>query len=461
MDTGFDKYNFYEKKTKQQKQKDGIMAFKIFPANKKSTVYDKQKESLLAREILVLVLFAVLISVSVLFLTPIVSKNIFYINVPSNGGILKFSSDDGTEKIIDKTTLSKSNDKNKDNKNEITGTDMIGKIIKGRNFMEIFLSPSAEADLGNYLKINLKAKNNDSVDFPKGSLNIKWKYEDENNYNSLNQESLQIYIDGFSHDYVDMLGENTSWKPDKKISSLRIEVPDVSGVNITVNELSFNKRSVFPLDSYINKFFKENYDIRQINRFLIPTYIGLLFVFAMIYSLKFISKKVLTGKIAFNAVLVVLFIFSIYFFKNEVLNIKSYFDSYKKNILCGNLKDTYLGFYDFEKFISWAGDKIPECENVIVLIKGEQIYIKSEIVYNLYPRDVKFINISAVSQEKITHEIHNMNLEAAKVKDKNPYKYLIVLSKEDLSDIGKDLKLRFSYKPDAGLIYEIKEASKK
>ncbi|MHB8280837.1 MAG: hypothetical protein ACYDIA_24820, partial [Candidatus Humimicrobiaceae bacterium] len=88
-----------------------------------------------------------------------------------------------------------------------------------------------------------------------------------------------------------------------------------------------------------------------------------------------------------------------------------------------------------------------------VLIRGEQIYIESELAYNLYPRDIKFINISKSSPEKIAGEISRINSEAAK-QNKN-YKYLIALSDEDIKD-DKILKLQYSYRTDAGLIFIIK-----
>ncbi|MCL6088042.1 MAG: hypothetical protein M1475_06480, partial [Actinobacteria bacterium] len=72
------------------------------------------------------------------------------------------------------------------------------------------------------------------------------------------------------------------------------------------------------------------------------------------------------------------------------------------------------------------------------------------------PRDVKFINISSKPQEKIISEINNINAESkVKTGDKNFYKYLIVLSEEDLADSG-GLELKYSYKPDAGLIFILK-----
>ncbi|MCL6088203.1 MAG: hypothetical protein M1475_07300, partial [Actinobacteria bacterium] len=388
-------------------------------------VYKNNQAGLLAKEIIVLFIFTVLLAFSILFLFPAASENIFFINLSGNLDISNFSSDKKDEKIFEKSDLLQIDEDRLKNK-KISEVGAIDKIFKGQNYLEIFLVSSSAANPGNYFKLNLNAKNNGGVDFPEGSINIKWKYENEKSYAPLNQENIKIYIDCFSHNYFAAVSENKNWKLDKEISSFMIEVPDVEGVNITINNVSFNKRALFPLDSYINRFFRENFNIREINRFLIPAYIGLLFILAVTWSLKLISGKVMTAKIIFGSVLIILFIFSVYFFKNEILNVKSYYDSYRKNILSGDFKNTYLGFYDFEKFISWADSKIPENENIIVLIRGEQVYIESEMAYNLYPRDVKFINISSKPQEKIISEINNINAESkVKTGDKNFYKYLI------------------------------------
>ena len=405
------------------------------------------RKSLLLKEIIVLVVFAALISVSILFLFPVVNKGIFLINTGENTDLSGFYYGRNNLADFNKSDLEAL-------KNAGTGNfSNIGKIITGKNYIEIFPSPNISAITGNYLKIRLNAKNNESSDFPAGSINIKWKYENQADYDPLNQESMRIFVDGFSHTYMAAVGENKNWKSNEKIASLLIEVPEVKGVSIKISEISLNKRLIFPLDSFINKFFKENFPIRDINRFLTPTYIGLLVILAMVYLLKLFSRRVMTGKIMFSASVIILFIFSVYFFKNEIITVKSYYDAYKKNIHQADLKNTYLGFYDFEKFISWAADKIPANENLIVLIRGEQIYIESEMAYNLYPRDIKFINISQSTTEKIAGEISRINSEASS-QNKN-YKYLIALSDEDIKD-DKILKFQYSYRTNAGLIYMLK-----
>ena len=406
------------------------------------------RKSLLLKEIIVLVVFAALISVSVLFLFPVFNESMFLINTGENADLSGFYY--GRNNLVDFNKSSLETLKNAGNGN----FSNIKKITSGKNYLEIFPSSNILTVTGNYLKIRLNAKNNESSDFPAGSINIKWKYENQADYDPLNQESMKIFVDGFSHNYLAAVGENKNWKSNEKIASLLIEVPEVKGISIKISEISLNKRLIFPLDSFINKFFKENFQIREINRFLTPTYIGLLVILAMVYLLKLVSKRVMTGKIMFSASVIILFIFSVYFFKNEIITVKSYYDSYKKNIHQTDLKNTYLGFYDFEKFISWAADKIPANENLIVLIRGEQIYIESELAYNLYPRDIKFINISQSTTEKINSEVLSIN-SGAENQDKNSYKYIIALSLEDVKN-NDALALKYSYKPDAGLIYTLR-----
>jgi len=406
-----------------------------------------ERKNLLFKEIVVLLVFAVLISVSILFLFPVASESLFLINGGENSNLSVFFSGGNNLTYFERSDI----------KTLISGGNgsfsNIEKITAGKNYLEIFPSSNILAAAGNYLIIKLNAQNNESSDFPAGSVNIKWKIEGQSDYDPLNQENMRIFIDGFTHNYMAAVGENKNWKTGGKIASVMVGVPDVEGVTIKVSEISLNKRMIFPLDSFINKFFKENFSVREINRYLTPAYIGLLVILAMVYLLKLVSRRVMTGKIMFSVSAIILFVFSIYFFKNEILTVKSYYDSYKKNISQQDLKNTYLGFYDFEKFIGWAAGKIPENENIIVLVRGEQVYIESELAYNLYPRDIKFINISQSSQEKTADEISGINSEAAS--EGRNYKYLVVLSGEDIK-AGETLKLQYSYRPDAGLIFAIK-----
>ena len=141
---------------------------------------------------------------------------------------------------------------------------------------------------------------------------------------------------------------------------------------------------------------------------------------------------------------------SFYFITLEAYIVKSYWDSYRQYILSGNLSETYLGFYNFEKFIFWLDDRIPEDENIIVLVRGEPIYIMSEMVYNLYPIDVKFINISQKEELKILEEIIKINS-----KSQNRYSYIIALSEKNKL-ISNRLEIIDQYTDNGGFIYKFK-----
>ena len=334
--------------------------------------------------------------------------------------------------------------------------------------------------ISDFFIINIKAKNNNSIDFPVGSVLIRWKYTGSDKFESTDQQRFKIFIDGCSHNYYIPVGENRYWTnkfPDghntdsksniesdnkdnninTKISSIKIEIPDIDGVEISINKIQLKRRLLFPLDSYINYFFKSSFNIDYINRFLTPAYIFLAFVliaFLMNYLL-FKNKKnnkiyiLRIDKTILFSVVTILVLFSFYFLSLQVFTVKSYWDSYRKYIISGDLENTYLGFYDFEKFISWVDEKTPKDDNLLVLVRGEPIYIMSEMSYNLYPRDIKFINISNKENGQILDEIVNINS-----KNSNNYKYIIALSEDDSTSL-KDLDLIFKYRGNSGFIYKI------
>ena len=367
---------------------------------------------------------------------------------------------------------------------------VINKTLIEYNFKDIgYISQNQQIEIkelevnpkiSDFFIINIKAKNNNSIDFPVGSVLIRWKYTGSDKFESTDQQRFKIFIDGYSHNYYIPIGENRYWTNkfsddhntdsksniesnnkdnniNTKISSIKIEIPDIDGVEISINKIQLKRRLLFPLDSYINYFFKSSFNIDYINRFLTPAYIFLAFVliaFLMNYLL-FKNKK--NNKIYISridktilfSVVTILVLFSFYFLSLQVFTLKSYWDSYRKYIISGDLKNTYLGFYDFEKFISWLDEKIPKDDNLIVLVRGEPVYIMSEMSYNLYPRDIKFINISNKENGQILDEIININS-----KNSNNYKYIIALSEGDSTSL-KDLNLIFKYRENSGFIYKI------
>ena len=137
----------------------------------------------------------------------------------------------------------------------------------------------------------------------------------------------------------------------------------------------------------------------------------------------------------------------------KIFTIKSYYGAYKEYIISSNLSETYMGFYNFKKFIFWLADKIPEEENIIVLVKGEPVYIMSEMAYNLYPVDIKFVDISSKKELEIINEIQFINSRYSQ-----NYRYIIAFSGKD-GISSKNFTLVDKYKEDAGFVYRFESSS--
>ena len=220
-------------------------------------------------------------------------------------------------------------------------------------------------------------------------------------------------------------------------------------------------------------------NIEQINRFLTPAYIFLtfslilFFIYILLYREKrsTISVKNETFKNAFAnmfkdekqkippaKILVfistaILLAFSFYFIALNSFTIKSYVDSYRQIVLKGELDKTYEGFYNFRRFISWIGQKVPEGENIIVLLRGEPVYIMSEMAYNLYPKDIKYMDVSTKNDQQILIKIKEIN-QASK-NNNFSYKYIVIISKEDIPQT-EDLELIDKYKENGGFLYRLR-----
>lgn len=334
------------------------------------------------------------------------------------------------------------------------------------------------------------------------------------------QERTRIFVDGIRHTYYIPVGENKYWQNDwnlagptlkGQISRLEIEIPEIEGIDIQINNISINKRPVFAIDSYINYFFKSCFQLSYIDPFLTPAY-AFLILFVVVFSLLcFLSKRtgglnmvtatndfksgdlnslnLKSGNSSFRTAkanniyadnlnlnikknigsilesnshagarvhfktfamlvsILLLVFFSFYFVSNYIFTVKGYWDSYKQYILNGRLDETYYGFSDFEKFVNWVGEKVPQNQNVIVLVKGEPIYIMAQTAYGLYPRDVKFLDISSMSAEEVADKITSLDFT---------YEYIAVLSEADKVFLESvKVRLEYSYRENAGFLYKL------
>lgn len=324
------------------------------------------------------------------------------------------------------------------------------------DFYTLDISGSPVPSMGHYLIIAVTASNTGSVDYPSGTAAIKWTAS--SGAADTYQQRFKLYIDGASHNYYIPLGANKGWVPASGFDNMVLELPPVEGTNIGISSVVLRKRIFFPLDIYLGRKLPGTVGTGSVNNFLIPSYI-LLFLFlvlCLIYYLLFRSfpgKKTNPGKIVKRAVFIfilsILMFFSTLYIYAGVFTIKSYWKAYGDNVMSGELEGTYQGFYDFEKFIMWADTVIPQGKDIIVFVRGEPVYIMSEMAYNLYPRDIKFINISGKILDKINAEIESIN-EASE----DAYKYLIALSEDD-AYFASRFELLARYRTTGGFIYEI------
>jgi len=338
--------------------------------------------------------------------------------------------------------------------------------IKNGSVPVPFLSGLSPA-ISQYLVIGITAANTGSVEYPTGTIAVQWGDKEEELPNT-EQQRVKIYIDGNDHNYYIPLGQNIYWAGSGQdtgsagnTNDLLIDIPDIEGVDIRVRSITIKDRLAFPLDIFIGKELKSLTDnnTRTINPLLIPAYLLVLlflilaavfyFMFRTYFKNKGFNAGVIIKKAVFIFILIILLGFSANFIYTEIITAKSYWNSYKSYILSGELDQTYMGFYDFEKFINWVDGIIPEGENIVVYVRGEPVYIMSEMAYNLYPRDIKFINISNKSYDDINGEIESIN----EVNDE-PYNYIVVLSEDD-ADSAFRFELISRYRTTGGYVYMI------
>ncbi len=310
---------------------------------------------------------------------------------------------------------------------------------------EITFPQQTQPTLADYFTVSIKAANPGNVDFSKGTASIIWDSE-----NPLHIQKFDMFIDGTAHNYYVPIGENPYWLKTGQVETAEILLPQVDNIKVEVENISFNRRSLFPIDSAVNTYFKKNFDLNHINRFQTPA--ALLFIaisiLYSIYLLMFRPPRSKTNPIIITAT-TILVLFSFYFLQIQYHTVKSYYQAYQKSIKLREFSTTYQGFYDFEKFISWLDRNIPEDQNLILLVRGQPVYIMSEMAYNLYPKDIKFINISEKQEQDIIEEITLIN-------DRNnmAYSYIVALSEKDKISSYR-LTLEGSYRETGGFIYSL------
>jgi hypothetical protein len=326
--------------------------------------------------------------------------------------------------------------------------------------MNIITPKSLEPGRGHYMLLTVKTADPDGRDHPYGTAAVKWDPGAAEARGTC-QERFKLYIDGSTHRYHIPLGANGDWYRSVKINNIVLELPDFEGIEIELLGASLRKRIFFPIDTYLSGLAMKPHASGYIdlNRFLIPSYVFLLIflILAGIYYLLFrkISFKgtgqtIIVKRAVFIFILLILVFFSGTYIYQEVITIRSYWRSYGDDLASGSIDDTYLGTYDFERFITWVAGVIPDDQNIILFIKGEPVYTMSEMAYNLYPRDIRFINIIG----KTNYEI-NAEIEYIKSSSVSEYDYLIVLSRGD-AWLASSYGLMARFRSTGGYIYDLR-----
>ncbi len=378
---------------------------------------------------------------------------------------------------------------------------------EGLAIIEIVPDEPVVPQIGDYLIITMAAKNTGLVAYPVGSFSINLgpllttnqeEFEDTDSEGGQFSvyDRTAFYIDGITHIYYVPLGQNRYYRYHyspgklslkKEIRSIEIEIPRVEGVDVNINRVTAAKRAFIPVDSHVNYFLKNNLNIKNINRYFTPAYIFILaaLILYAVYMLmaRPAPEKKIPAKIKGNQgigsrasqpfcnskqnksnvyknenrsliiIMLLIPLLSVFYFMatNTLYAVKSYWDSYKKYIIEGRLDEAYYGFYDFEKFIAWVDENTAPGQNLAVLVRGEPVYIMAEMAYNLYPRDIKFIDISGKTTAEIDRELEELSQGEGEL---SKYSYLIILSEED-KIISKKLQLILSYKQTGGFLYRL------
>ena len=392
-----------------------------------------------------------------------------------------------------------------------TGDNDLGQINaynkEGLAVIEILPDGPVAPQIGDYLVITMTAKNTGQVAYPAGSFSINlgpllpanregFEGTDPENRQFSVYDRTAFYIDGITHTYYVPIGQNRyyshHYSPGKlvlkrQIRSIEIEIPRIEGVDINISKITAAERPFIPVDGHINYFLRSSLNIKNINRYFTPAYI---FILALLITYAVYAMLALPGKNKgdgspickrkspfpfFNTVLclkrskrndykntkrsliiilLLIPLLSVFYFMatSTLYAVKSYWDSYKKYIIEGRLDEAYYGFYDFEKFISWVDKNTAPGQNLAVLVRGEPVYIMAEMAYNLYPRDIKFIDISGKTSAEIEKELEKLSQGEG---EPRKYSYLVILSVEDKMDF-KNTQLLSSYRQTGGLLFRLK-----
>jgi hypothetical protein len=258
---------------------------------------------------------------------------------------------------------------------------------------------------------------------------------------------LPVIIQNGSHKYRYELGQERSWRQGP-VSYLMLRTEAPAGVDITITEVSLRRRMLPALDTRLNTWVSNLFNLRRIDPIFIPSYLLGTFLIAsgLLYIRLFIRRSRPYKVFATIALIALLASLIPFFVTRQVKEVRSHYRMQAETIRTKGLKHTYDGFLDYRVFLRWVAQNIPEEADIIFLVRGEPVYIMSEALYSLYPRKIEFVNIS-----------EGYLRASESIKGHKDHKYMIALSSEDFMRVRsiKGLHIIDRFRPYSGFIIEL------
>lgn len=268
------------------------------------------------------------------------------------------------------------------------------------------------------------------------------------------KHDFRLIIDGITHTYYIYPGKSLNYLEGPGFVSLALELPELDGIDFKVTGITFSRRIAYPVDIKSAQYLISAFGSETISSLIVSFYIGIFLILLIIPLFFFIFKpKKKIAKVISVSLLASLLVFSSLFYIRSVYVAKSYYDSFIDEISQGRIDEIYQGFYGFRKFIKWLGKKIPSGSDIVVFMRGSPVYLRSELAYNLYPRDIRFIDISGNDKMQVIDTLESLAREK---------RYIVLLTEKDkifLKGLENDISFRIvfesKYREDAGYIFRM------
>ena len=317
--------------------------------------------------------------------------------------------------------------------------------ISGPVGQEVFFSEPLATSADDFFEVVLSARNTEGAPIQYSSASIKWDLL--TGYDALQKEDFIFFIDNATHRYRIPVGQNRKWTA-APVRSFLIETREIEGITLSIREVSLKRRVPVAIDARLNRWAIGFFGLRDMPPYFFPAIV--LLAASLIAGFAYIKIFKPAGIYFRSIVLVLSFVlllsFGFFFFRSQIITMKSHFISQKETVKNEGLPYTYAGFLDFRLFLGFIDDSIEKEEGVLFLVRGKPVYIMSEALYSLYPRKIRFVDLSQSHSEVL-----------ADINSQKDLQLIVALTAEDLMLIRniKGLVLQDRYRQDAGFILRI------